>query len=289
MESYDIIILAGQSNAEGYGVGEVSEEYEKDERVLFLSDRASAHFVKDENGKDVLRLNLPSEMQIRVADETTGEQGKVGKLALLFSKKYIENGLLVQGRKLLIINAAVGGTGFARNEWGVNGILYKRLCFLTDYALSQSKNGRITAFLWHQGECDSVENAEYSFEKRYETHKNNLTTMFEDFTQRYAEQIQNNKLPMIAGGFCDEWYLKNKTPCDAVLRAIREVFEKYGGAFVETQGLLSNNQKTKNGDDIHFCRESLHILGARYFEAFECVKKKELSDCMKEKLVNKER
>lgn len=269
MESYDIVILAGQSNAEGYGVGEVSEEYEKDVRVLWLNDRAAAHFEKDENGKDFLQLTYPAEAIISVADEPMGEQGKVGKLSLFFAKKYIENGLLAPGRKLLIINAAVGGTGFARNEWGVNGILYKRLCYLTDNALSQSENSKITAFLWHQGECDSVENAEYSFEKRYETHKNNLTEMMEDFTQRYAEQIANNKLPMIAGGFCDEWYLKNKTPCDAVLRAIREVFEKYGGAVVETRGLLSNNQKTGNGDDIHFCRESLHVLGARYFEAFK--------------------
>ena len=40
-------------------------------------------------------------------------------------------------------------------------------------------------------------------------------------------------------------------------------------AFVETADLLSNNQKTSNGDDIHFCRESLYILGRRYYEAFE--------------------
>ena len=39
--------------------------------------------------------------------------------------------------------------------------------------------------------------------------------------------------------------------------------------FVETSDLLSNNQKTQNNDDIHFCRESLHILGHRYYDAFE--------------------
>ena len=79
MESYDIVILAGQSNAEGYGVGEVSEEYEKDVRVLWLNDRAAAHFEKDENGKDFLQLNYPAEAIISVADEPMSEQGKVGK------------------------------------------------------------------------------------------------------------------------------------------------------------------------------------------------------------------
>ena len=84
---------------------------------------------------------------------------------------------------------------------------------------------------------------------------------------------QNAERRGIAGGFCDEWYWKNKTQSDAVLQAIRETVESFGGAFVETQGLLSNNQKTGNGDDIHFCRESLHILGKRYFEAFKAMQK----------------
>lgn len=31
--------------------------------------------------------------------------------------------------------------------------------------------------------------------------------------------------------------------------------------------------ENSNGDDIHFCRESLHILGKRYFEAFKAIQK----------------
>ena len=127
MEIYDIIVLAGQSNAEGYGVGEVSEEYRKDERVLWLNDRAAAHFEKDENGNDFLSLNYPAETEISIADEPTGAQGKTGKLALSFAKCYVKSGLLKPNRKLLIVNAAVGGTGFARNEWGVGNVLYNRL------------------------------------------------------------------------------------------------------------------------------------------------------------------
>lgn len=272
-ETYDIMILAGQSNAEGYGVGEVSEEYRKDDRVLWLNDRAAAHFEKDENGNDFLSLNYPAETEISIADESTGAQGKTGKLALSFAECYVKSGLLKPNRKLLIVNAAVGGTGFARNEWGVGNVLYKRLCYLTDTALGKNENNKIVAFLWHQGECDSVENAQYSCEERYQTHKRNLTAMFGDFLQKYSARCFERKLPMIAGGFCDEWYRKNKTQSDAVLQAIRETVESFGGAFVETQGLLSNNQKTGNGDDIHFCRESLHILGKRYFEAFKAIQK----------------
>ena len=53
MEKYDIIVLGGQSNAEGYGVGPVSEEYVPDERILWLNDNANPRFEKDENNKDV--------------------------------------------------------------------------------------------------------------------------------------------------------------------------------------------------------------------------------------------
>ncbi len=37
---------------------------------------------------------------------------------------------------------------------------------------------------------------------------------------------------------------------------------------VETAGLLSNKQKVGNGDNIHFCREALRILGERYFAQY---------------------
>ncbi len=143
-------------------------------------------------------------------------------------------------------------------------MLYNRLTDMTDTALSWNKENRVVAFLWHQGECDSVENPDYDVEKRYAVHKQNLYRQLVDFRSRYGE-----KIPFIAGGFCGEWYLENTLPCDAILRAVREVCQENHGAFVETGGLLSNNQKCGNNDPIHFCRESAHILGSRYFAAFE--------------------
>lgn len=38
MKGYDIIVLGGQSNAEGYGVGEVTEEYVPTDKVLYVCD-----------------------------------------------------------------------------------------------------------------------------------------------------------------------------------------------------------------------------------------------------------
>ena len=128
-EIYDIIVLAGQSNAEGYGVGEVSEEYEKDDRVLWLNDRAAAHFEKDENGNDFLSLNYPAETEISIAEEPTGAQGKTGKLALSFAKCYVKSGLLKPNRKLLIVNAArdLRAANGAIETYCTNGFVISRI------------------------------------------------------------------------------------------------------------------------------------------------------------------
>ncbi len=262
--SYDIVIIAGQSNSEGYGIGDAREEYIPDERILWMNDRSNPHFAQDSEGKEIFVLDYPSEPFITVADEPFNGTSKVGKLALFFARSYIANGRLQAGRKLLILNAGVGGTGFRDDQWGLGRTLYQRLQDFTRYALSLHPENRLVAFLWHQGECDSFENPQWSTTQKYETHKANLEGMLLDFKTRFSCP----NLPFIAGGFCDEWYLKNKANCDAVLQAIREVCQSHG-AFVPTAGLKSNNQQCGNGDDIHFCREASHILGQMYFEAYQ--------------------
>ncbi len=262
-DKLDIVVIAGQSNAEGYGVGEATEEYTPDDRILWLNDKANARF-ENENGKDVFKIEYPTSLSVTIADEPFNGTSKVGKLAFWFACDYVRQGELQEGRKLLILNAAVGGTGFRDNQWGLGRLLYERLKAFTSVALSWNTENRLVAFLWHQGECDSFENSDWTVEKKYATHKRNLGEMITDFKKQFACP----NLPFIAGGFCDEWYLKNKMPCDAVLRAIKEVCREHG-AFVETSGLKSNNEQTGNGDDIHFCRDATHILGGRYYNAYE--------------------
>jgi len=87
---FDIIILAGQSNAEGSGRGPVQEEYIP-------------------NG-DVLAMH--SDFTITVAQERVFDGVKFNDFSLSFSQEYIKSGRLQDGRKILIVRAAVGGTGF---------------------------------------------------------------------------------------------------------------------------------------------------------------------------------
>ena len=76
-------------------------------------------------------------------------------------------------------------------------------------------------------------------------------------------------MPCVAGDFCHDWKDKNLAICQPIVNTIKQVVDEIGNAgFVETADLLSNNQKTGNGDEIHFCRESLYTLGKRYFKEF---------------------
>ena len=53
------------------------------------------------------------------------------------------------------------------------------------------------------------------------------------------------------------------------MAVIRAVAEEVKGTYVETADLRSNDQKTGDGDTIHFCREDLQELGRRYFAAYQ--------------------
>lgn len=277
-ELYDIVILAGQSNAEGNGKGEAENRYEKDERVLWLDDDSHPHY---EPNSDILIVTPATKIDVFTAEDRIENAENSGNFAHAFAREYVKSGKLQIGHKLLIVDAAVGGTGFWRKEWGVGNVLYRRLCDLTDAALRAGK-GKIVAFLWHQGEHDAFEGDE-TCDQKYARYKTALHAMLKDYTERFgcyfADNQTNEKkraLPFIAGGFCNEWNLTTKERCDAVLRALREIcaegidaeYARLSGAFVETNGLFSNNQKIGNGDTIHFCRQSLHDLGTRYYAAF---------------------
>ena len=81
-------------------------------------------------------------------------------------------------------------------------------------------------------------------------------------------------IPFVSGDFVNEWKSENIESCAPIVEKIKKITASEGGIFVETSDLLSNNQATGNGDNIHFSRESLHILGIRYFDAFSKIIRK---------------
>ena len=90
-EKFDIIVKAGQSNCEGWGYGDVAAPYLPDERAFAL------------NGDGTVCL----------AEEKVWGNRIRGNFAHTFAQRYAEEGFLREGRKILIVEAAVGGTGFS--------------------------------------------------------------------------------------------------------------------------------------------------------------------------------
>ena len=243
-ETFDIFIQAGQSNSDGTGFGNADEPYELDERVWYL------------NG----------DFTISMAAEKVVENGIQSTFALSFAREYLRHGLLKEGRKLLILRTAVGGTGFLNHRWNRTDDLYLRMMEMIRTALSLNKENRLMGFLWHQGETDAGLNADY------EGHYNRLMGLL----QSVREEFQAPELPFIAGDFVQQWKQENEAICRPVLAAIRDVCKDCGhGGFVETDGLKSNVQEgvwnalcKDANDNIHFSRNACYLLGERYFEVY---------------------
>ena len=237
-EEFDIIIQAGQSNSEGCGVGDVENPYTPNDNIWYLNN----------------------DFTISMAQERVWGNAIAGDYSLSFAREYIESGKLMAGRKVLIIRAAIGGTGFLDNRWKLEDDLYLRMMDMIKTALSINANNKLVAFLWHQGETDAFLNADF------QTHYTNLSTLI----HHVRTTFDCADLPFIAGDFVHHWKFENIEICTPVINAIKEVCSTIGNSlFVETTGLQSNDQKVGNQDIIHFCREALYQLGRLYFRAFE--------------------
>lgn len=239
---FDILIQAGQSNAEGYGFGSTEKPWEPNERVWYLNENYTISLaVESVTGNDT-RTNF----------------------SLAFARRYLENDLLAEGRSLLILRTAVGGTCFSDNFWKPTGKGYLNMINMTKTALDLNKENRLVALLWHQGENDVVSKASYDM------HYNNLMTLVKGVRNTFSVP----ELPFVAGDFVQQWVQNNKADCIPVVDAIRAVCRDCGhAAFVETDGLLSNAQFSKHhpfgwDDSVHFCRSAIYGLGERYFQAF---------------------
>ena len=239
---YDIIIQAGQSNAEGSGFGPAPEPWVPDDRVYYLEP----------------------DLTLTRATERVWEDRIQSNFALAFARDYIRSGLLEEGRKLLILRSAVGGTGFLDRRWHPEGDLYLHMLEMIRTALDMDRGNRLKAFLWHQGETDAILGATYR--EHYRHLEGLLTSLREIFAVP--------ELPFIAGDFVHHWAQENREICDGVVRAMEDLCKALPRCgFVKTDGLRFNTQEPGNvGLDpvecIHFSREALYQLGHRYFEIF---------------------
>ena len=238
-DEFDITIQGGQSNSEGCGIGPIEHPYEPHPEILMMEN----------------------DFTIMTAREKVWGNDAVGNYVLSFAEKYVYNNNLKGDRKLLILMTAVGGTGFCDHRWGLKDDLYLKMVEMLETALALNPENRPVAFLWHQGETDTQNPVR-------DTHYNNLQTLVKSVRQIAGHET----LPFVAGNFVQQWYNENIEICVPIITAIRDVCSDIGyAAFVETDGLLSNNEKVGNDDTIHFSREALYVLGHKYYDAYKTI------------------
>ena len=82
-EAFDVILLMGQSNAEGMGLGDVECEYQANERVLMMIDTYPVGNKPDKDGNIYLDAKLPTEYRFEIAkEELNVKNEKIGNFAL---------------------------------------------------------------------------------------------------------------------------------------------------------------------------------------------------------------
>ncbi len=252
---FDIVVLAGQSNAVGFGFGSVNSP--------FLPNRLIWQLTGNTEPQD----GYNHDYVISQARESVWGNETVSNFALSFADLYVKSGYLEERRKLLILQTAVGGTSFLEGLWDRNGVLYLRMLDMIQTALALNPQNRLVAFLWHQGKTDAALGASY------ETHYQNLSFLLDAVRQTFHVP----RLPFCAADFVYHWKEVSGVDTEPVLSAIRDVCREAGNArFIETANLLSNLQQNNrigdwegNGEDtIHFSRSALYELGRRYFIAY---------------------
>ncbi len=237
-EKFDVVIQAGQSNSEGSGFGDASTPFTPEERIWFLQ----------------------GDMTLSQAAEKVEGNRVVGNFSLAFAERYIQEGMLAEGRKLMILRAAVGGTGFSDHRWGPGDDLQKRMIDMIAASLGLNGENQVVAMLWHQGETDAYNQVDIR------THYGNLATL----VQRTREASGIEDLPFLAGDFVEDWKKDNAAISLPIVSAMRTFcVDATAAGFVESTGLLSNDEAIHDGDTIHFCRESLYKLGRRYFARYQ--------------------
>lgn len=263
----DIFVLAGQSNAEGNGVCLTTDNSVLNDCFQIVDSYPAYEQLTDKGEFDKLICTLPTSCDVTFLQYRFCGTQLVSDFSLRFAELYKQSKFFDPSRKILIIKAAVGGSGFMKGEWGIGCPLYLRMCAMVRIALSFNNENRLMGFLWHQGESDSFEKQEMTNQERFDYYYNVFMKQMNDFESRF--NVPN--LPVILGDMCDEWANKkeNIERTTVIENCFRKIASDLKNAdVVSTDGLTSNNQEIHNGDEIHFSHKSIVELGNRYFDCF---------------------
>lgn len=222
---YDVILLVGQSNMVG--------RYGSIDPVLDATDSRVMQY-----GTTRQTLEL-AENPLDHRDEGADTVG----LGLSLGKAYADN-YLEAGRKVLLVPAAKGGTGFSDGYWVQGGQGYNNAIGRANEAIALGENSRIVLIAWHQGEKDNaLTESEYA---------NFLDTLISEFRGGITGA---SDVPFIVG----EIPTASNSYGAGVDAALNNTTQR-----VSNTGFVTTEDLSLGNDSLHFTAESCRTMGSRY-------------------------
>ena len=232
--SYDIIIIAGQSNTcFGYGYdsstlvpSKVLElgRYEKNMKIIPATPSLynwSRDPLKSSFGYDFARYYLNRDAAPK--------------------------------NPVLIVGCGMAGSSFMTNNWSKGDNLYEDLIERTNSIIKQYPHSRVVVILWQQGESD-IENCNY---------QNDLDSMIVNMR---SDILHETNIPFLLGGMVPYWTnLQNDRI--KLQNIIKETENRLENCFyVDPEGISKPDNEF---DIIHFSHENHVELAKRYYTKFE--------------------
>jgi hypothetical protein len=233
-EGYDFVLLIGQSGQVG--------RYGPVDPVLDATDPRILQY--GYNGQTIVLAQDPLDHR----DEGPNTVG----MGMSYAKARIAAGLLTGNRKIVLIPAAQGATGFSNSFWtaggsGDTGAIARANAAMAQVAAPGGVN-RLVAILWHGGEADAALS-----EAAYAAHLDALIARLRSSIAGASETT-----PFVCGGTL----VGGSQTAAGVSAALANLPTRvsYTG-YAPSTGLVSG------GDNLHMSAASQRTFGGRYFTA----------------------
>lgn len=275
----NVIVLAGQSNAEGNSdaknlekycidTGNSYEEYVHGYNTVKITYHNHYYF-----STSYLYSNRDNPFEPNFVDVKAGQgktSGWVGPE--LGMAQYINNSIKAS-QPVYIIKFASGGTGFSTTpSWyspssGTTGELYQKLTKYVDNGLehlvNQGLNPKIRSFVWMQGEADSKTAAAAN------KYKDGLKNMITDFRSKYASYAldeDGDNIGVVDGYISDSGQWKEYKITNAAKEELASELKNYYTVDTTTTGLdlKLSSAEHGGGDNYHYTIDSMIKLGQTF-------------------------
>lgn len=277
-EGYDVIVIAGQSNAVGRGLGEVSEN------PIYLQE-AGRVFQLGRFGADDGKI-IPASEPLHHWGQAPGKNIDRKGFAYPFALRYAHG--LSKLRKVLLVPVARGSTTIllwdreqqAFTHAGLDDlgptILWDDMVQRTRQALALHPGNRLVAVLWHQGEADinalaNPRSGLHAFMTGGDLYRAKLEELRAGLRKAFDVPGQNPFMFLI--GECSETWMpmkgneagrKAKADIGEAIKAAAASDPTGASSLVSSAGITGTNP---GEDGLHFSAEGAFQLGERFYEA----------------------